>query len=153
MAPRFEDDVSVTVFEVDTGECQNSNCPCDFCSPGNDDKLGRVRRLVFDKFFNRRYGEVSVCGKCFKRWDSVTLQPRVLDENVFSKNRRMGSAVKRRNCGNLLNVLQNREVGGGFGLFGGRKAACCEIKNVQCPGAPNDNILQNLLNIALLNVI
>ena len=36
------------------------------------------------------------------------------------------------NCGNLLNVLQNREVGGGFGLFGGRKVACCEIKKVQC---------------------
>ena len=36
------------------------------------------------------------------------------------------------NCGNLLNFLQNREVGGGFGLFGGRKVACCEIKKVQC---------------------
>ena len=50
MARRFEDDVLVTVFEVDTDEWlkevqvrsgQNSNCPCDFCSPGNDDKLGR----------------------------------------------------------------------------------------------------------------
>ena len=55
-----------------------------------------------------------------------------LDENVFSKNCRMGLAVKRRNCGNLLNVLQNREVHGGFGLFGGRKFACCKIKKVQC---------------------
>ena len=26
----------------------------------------------------------------------------------------MGLAVKRRNCGNLLNDLQNREVGGGL---------------------------------------
>ena len=55
-----------------------------------------------------------------------------LMKTVFSKNCRMGLAVKRRNCGNLLNVLQNREVGGGFGLFGGRKVACCEIKKVQC---------------------
>ena len=40
----------VTVFEVDADEWlkevqvrsgQNSNCPCDFCSPGNDGKLGR----------------------------------------------------------------------------------------------------------------
>lgn len=53
----------------------------------------------------------------------------------FSKNCTMGLPVKRRNCGNLLNVLQNREVGGGFGLFGGRKVACCEIKNVQCRSA------------------
>lgn len=29
---------------------QNSNCPCDFCGRGSDDKLGRVQRLVFDKF-------------------------------------------------------------------------------------------------------
>ena len=141
MARRFEDDVLVTVFEVDTdewlkevqvGSGQNSNCPCDFCSPGNDDKLGRVRRLVFDRFFNRRYGKVGVCGKCFKRWYSFTLEPRVFDENVFSKNCRMVLAVKRRNCGNLLNFLQNREVGGGFGLFGGRKFECCKIKKVQC---------------------
>ena len=113
-------------------QVRSKNSPCDFCSPGNDDKLGRVRRLVFDRFFNRRYGKVRVCGKCFKRWYSVTLQPCVFDENVFSKNCRMGLAAKRRNCGNLLNVLQNREVGGGFGLFGGRKVACCEIKKVQC---------------------
>ena len=113
-------------------QVRSKNSPCDFCSPGNDDKLGRVRRLVFDRFFNRRYGKVRVCGKCFKRWYSVTLQPCVFDENVFSKNCRMGLAVKRRNCGNLLNVLQNREVGGGFGLFGGRKFECCEIKKVQC---------------------
>ena len=44
----------------------------------------------------------------------------------------MGLAVKKRNCCNLLNVLQNSEVVGGFGLFGGRKVACCEIKKVQC---------------------
>ena len=53
MARRFEDDVLVTVFEVDADEWlkevqvrsgQNSNCPCDFCSPGNDDKIGRERK-------------------------------------------------------------------------------------------------------------
>ena len=53
MAGRFEDDVLVTVFEVDADEWlkevqvrsgQNSNCLCDFCSPGNDDKLGRGRK-------------------------------------------------------------------------------------------------------------
>ena len=102
MARRFEDDVSVTAFEVNTDEWlkevqvrsgQNSNCPCDFCSLENDDKLGRVRRLVFDRFFDRRYGKVGVCGICFKRWYSVALQPRVFDENVFSKNCRMGLAV------------------------------------------------------------
>ena len=91
MARRFEDDVLVTVFEVDTdewlkevqvGSGQNSNCPCDFCSPGNDDELGSVRRLVFNRFFNRRYSKVGVCGKCFKRCYSVTLQPHVFDENV-----------------------------------------------------------------------
>ena len=42
-----------------------------FVAWGNDDKLGRVWRLVFDRFFNRRYGKVGVCGKCFKRWYSV----------------------------------------------------------------------------------
>ena len=98
-----------------------------FVARGNDDKLGRVWGLVFDRFFNRRYGKVGVCGKCFKRWYSITLQPRVFGENVFSKNCRMGLAVKKRNCCNLLNVLQNSEVVGGFGLFGGRKVACCEI--------------------------
>ena len=44
----------------------------------------------------------------------------------------INTEVNQCNCGNLLNVLQNREVGGGFGLFGGRKVACCEIKKVQC---------------------
>ena len=119
MACRFEDDVLVTVFEVDTDESlkevhvrsgQNLNCPCDFCRRGYDNKLGRLQRLVFDKFFNRRCSKVGQCGKCFKRWYSVMLQPRVFDENVFSKNCRMVFAVKRRNCGNLLNVLQNREL-------------------------------------------
>ena len=56
-----------------------------FVARGNDDKLGRVWGLVFDRFFNRRYGKVGVCGKCFKRWYSITLQPRVFDENVFQK--------------------------------------------------------------------
>ena len=67
----------------------------------------------------------------------------MFDENVFSKNCRMGLAVKRRNCGNLLNVLQNREVGGGFGLFGGRKVACCEIKKVQCQSVCREVCLDN----------
>ena len=31
-----------------------------------------------------------------------------------------------------MNVLQNRGVDAGFGLFGGRKFACCKIKKVQC---------------------
>ena len=87
MARRFEDDVLVTVFEVDTdewlkevqvGSGQNSNCPCDFCSPGNDDKLGRVRRLVFDRFFNRRYGKVVYVANVLRdgivlRWSLVCL--------------------------------------------------------------------------------
>ena len=53
MAGRFEDDVLVTVFEVYADEWlkevqvrsgQNSNCLCDFCSPGNDDKLKRGQK-------------------------------------------------------------------------------------------------------------
>ena len=45
---------------------------------------------------------------------------------------RINTEVNQCNCGNLMNVLQNSEVGGGFGLFGGTKVACCEIKKVQC---------------------
>ena len=31
-------------------QVRSKNSPGDFCSQGNDDKLGRVRRLVFDRF-------------------------------------------------------------------------------------------------------
>ena len=56
MACRFEDNALVTVFEVNTDEWlkevqvrsgQNLNCPCDFCSPGNDDKPWKGAKIGF----------------------------------------------------------------------------------------------------------
>ena len=38
---------------------QNSNCRCDFCSPGNDDKLGRVQKGKKKKKPGRKINTIS----------------------------------------------------------------------------------------------
>ena len=68
MARRFEDDLLVTVFEVDADEWlkevqvrsgQTSNCPCDFCSPEIDDKLGRGRKVKRKEKAGRKINTIS----------------------------------------------------------------------------------------------